>query len=99
MEVYFIISYDIVDFETFQKYPPAVWEILQQYDGELLVSDMDAIAIEGEKKMMHAIIKFPSYERAMECFNGPEYTAVRPFRINSSKDNTVIMAKAFVPQG
>ncbi|WP_053991566.1 DUF1330 domain-containing protein [Mangrovimonas sp. TPBH4] len=97
METYFIISYDIVDFETFQKYPPAVLEILQQYGGELLVSDTEALAIEGEKKMMHAIIKFPSQEMAMECFNSEEYQAVRPFRINSTKDNTVIMAKAFNP--
>ncbi|WMI67771.1 DUF1330 domain-containing protein [Mangrovimonas sp. YM274] len=97
MEAYFIISYDIVDFETFQNYPPAVWEILQQYGGELLVSDTEAVVIEGNRKMMHSIIKFPSQEIAMECFNSEEYQSVRPFRINSTKDNTVILAKAFNP--
>lgn len=98
MPVYFIISYNIVDFETFQKYPPAVWDILQQYEGELLVSDTEAVALEGNKKMMHAIIKFPSQDKAMSCFNSEEYGAVRPFRLNSTKDNTVIMAKAFTPE-
>lgn len=42
---------------------------------------------EGEKKMMHAILKFPSKELAMECFNSKAYQEAKPFRYNSTKDN------------
>ncbi|CAM1341040.1 DUF1330 domain-containing protein [Tenacibaculum aestuarii] len=95
MPVYFIISYDIVDFELFQNYPPKVAALLQDYEGEILVSDTEAIAIEGEKKMMHAILKFPSKELAMECFNSKAYQEAKPFRQNSTKDNTVVLAQGF----
>lgn len=98
MEVYFIISYDIVDFETFQNYPPKVWDLIQKYGGELLVSDTEAVAIEGEVRMMHAIIKFPSKEIALECFESEEYKAAKVFRHTSTKNSTVILAKAFDPE-
>lgn len=96
MEVYFIISYDIVDFELFQNYPPIVGELVHKYGGEILVSDTEVLAIEGESKMMHAIIKFPSKEIALECFESEEYKKAKVFRHNSSKNNTVVLAKALV---
>lgn len=99
MEVYFIISYDIVDFETFQNYPPKVWDLVAKYGGEILVSDTEALAIEGEAKMMHSIIKFPSKEVALECFNSEEYQQAKVFRHSSSKNTTVVLAKALVIEG
>ncbi|WP_134682042.1 DUF1330 domain-containing protein [Paracoccus ravus] len=99
MSAYFIISYDIVDFEEFQNYPPKVWDLLQRHGGELLASDMEAQAIEGDRKMMHAIIRFPSREQALACFNSDEYqNQIMQHRHNSTTDARVVLVQGFDPE-
>ncbi len=94
MSVYFVISYDIVDFEEFQKYPPKVWDFLQVNEGELLASDTDAEAIEGGRRMMHAIIRFPTREKALACFNSVEYqNEIKPHRHNSTTNTQVVLVQ------
>ncbi|MBD9527140.1 DUF1330 domain-containing protein [Paracoccus sp. PAR01] len=98
MSAYFIISYDIVDFDMFQNYPPRVWDLLQEHGGELLVSDTDAMQIEGERNMMHAVIRFPSQEQALACFNSDAYqNEIKQFRHGSTTNSQVVLARGFDP--
>lgn len=62
MAVYYIGSYDIVNPDEFQKYPPVVMALLPKYGGEVLASDPAAFLLEGEARTMNAIIRFPSRE-------------------------------------
>ena len=47
MAIYYIGSYDIVDADEFQKYPPLVLALLPKYGGEVLASDTEATLVEG----------------------------------------------------
>lgn len=40
MAVYYIGTYDIMDPDRFQQYPPMVMELLPKYQGQLLASDI-----------------------------------------------------------
>lgn len=93
--VYFIISYDIVDVEKFKQYGPKVFPLLKKYGAEVLASDTDGIAFEGSAKRMNAIIKFPSKEAAMNCYNDPSYEDIKQIRITSTKNCTMVLVKAF----
>ena len=96
MAVYYINSYDIENIEEFKKYGPKVHPILFKYGGEVLASDVDGIAIEGNPKRMNAIIKFPSQQDAVNCYNDIEYqNEVKPIRINSTKNCTMVLVKQF----
>ncbi|MBI1767653.1 MAG: DUF1330 domain-containing protein [Bacteroidetes bacterium] len=91
--VYFIISYDIVNMEEFQKYPPRVLPLLKKYGAEVLASDVQATVFEGTSKTMNAIIKFPSSDTANKCYNDPEYEPIKKIRINSTKNCTMVLVK------
>jgi uncharacterized protein (DUF1330 family) len=96
--VYYIVNYDIEDMEEFQKYPPKVMALLPKYGAEVLASDTDAICLEGTAKTMNAIIKFPSEESALGCYNSPEYQEIQKIRLNSTKNGTMILVKQFEPE-
>lgn len=95
MAVYFIISYDIVDFEEFQHYPPKVMELLKGYNASVLVSDTAAVAVEGESKTMNAIIQFPSMESALQCYRSQEYEEIKKIRHRSTTNCTIVIGREF----
>ena len=95
MPVYYIISYDITDADDFATYGAKVIPYILKYGGEVLASDIEGIAIEGEPKKMNAIIKFPSEEIALRCYNDPEYLPIKAIRIRSTTNRTMVLVKAF----
>lgn len=95
MNVYYIINYDILDEEEFKKYPQAVLPIFEKYGAKILVSDMEATAIEGKLKTMNAIVKFPSKEAALTCYHDPAYQEVKQIRIRSTANCSIVLAKEF----
>jgi uncharacterized protein (DUF1330 family) len=95
MRAYYIISYDIDDMQTFRQYPPLAVPLINEFGGEVLVSDTEAFAVEGEAKKMNAIIVFPSKEAALACYNDPRYREVMQLRIKSTSNRSLILAKEF----
>jgi uncharacterized protein (DUF1330 family) len=95
MIVYYINSYDIENPEEFQKYPPRVLPLLEKYGAEVLASDPEGISVEGSARQMNAIIKFPSMEAALQCYNDPEYVEIKEIRHKSTKNCTMVLVKKF----
>lgn len=96
MSVYYINSYDIDDPATFEEYPPLVADLIKKYGGEVLVSDTQVTVVEGSAKKMNAIVKFPSKEAALRCYNDPEYQKIKKIRIDSTSNTTMVLANEFV---
>ena len=94
MNAYYIISYDIDDMDAFQQYPPKAAALIHEYGGEVLVSDMEAIAVEGTARQMNAIVAFPDKEAALACYHDPRYEEVKQLRLNSTSNGCMILAKA-----
>jgi uncharacterized protein (DUF1330 family) len=95
MPVYYIISYDITDPEDFSNYGPRVIPYLSKFGGEVLASDTEGLAIEGHPRKMNAIIKFPSEEDALNCYNNSEYMPIKAIRMRSTKNNIIVLVKGF----
>lgn len=93
MAVYYINSYDITDMEVYKNYGPPVVTLMQKYGAEVLVADVAGIAIEGNPKKMNAIIRFPSEEAALNCYNDPEYQPLKQIRLNSTANCTIVLTK------
>ena len=94
MAVYYINSYDIIH-PDFKDYPPQVAQLLKKYNAETLVADTTAIALEGTARTMNAIIKFPSEEAALQCYNDPEYEPLKALRQRTTANCTMILVKEF----
>ncbi len=96
MAVYYIGSYDIVNREEFQHYPPKVAALLPKYKGEVLASDVEAFLLEGKAKTMNAIVRFPSLDDALGFYNDPEYQEeIRPIRLRSTSNCTMVLVREF----
>ena len=95
MAVFYIGSYDIVDPDEFQKYPPLVMALLPKYGGEVLASDLSATLVEGTARTMNAIIKFPSKEAALGLYNDPAYQEAKRIRQKSTANASMVLAEEF----
>lgn len=95
MAAYYINSYDIVDMELFSQYPPAVIALLEKYGASVVASDLEGVAVEGSPRMMNAIIRFPSQEAALQCYQDPEYQPLKAIRLKAVQNCTMVLVKEF----
>lgn len=97
MTVYYIGSYDIDDAEMFKRYPPRVLALLPKYGGEVLASDTSAYVIEGSRRTMNAIIRFPSREAALGLYHDPDYQEAKRVRQRSTSNCTMVIVEEYGP--
>ena len=95
MSIFYIGSYDITDPKEFQKYPPVVLALLPKYGGEVLASDTDGLLVEGTKRTMNAIIRFPSKEAALGLYNDPEYQEAKRIRQKCTSNVSMVLVNEF----
>ena len=95
MAAYYIGTYDIVDPEEFQKYPPVVLSLLPKYGGEVLASDTAALLVEGTARTMNAIIRFPSKEAALGLYNDPAYQDAKRIRQAATRNVSMVLVDEF----
>ena len=93
MAVYYMGSYDIIDAEEFQKYPPLVMSLLPKYGGVVLASDTEGFLVEGTARTMNAIIRFPSKEAALGLYNDPDYQEAKRIRQASTTNVGMVLVK------
>ena len=95
MAVYYINTYDIINMAEFQNYPPGVRLLLQKYGAEVIAMDTQPVCLEGTARTMNAIIKFPSQQAALQCYNDPDYQPLKQIRLKATKNCTMILVKEF----
>ena len=72
-----------------------VTDIVKKFGGEYLVRGGEYQCFEGEWKYPRTVvIKFPSYEKALEWYNSEEYKPVRQIRLDNSVGNFIIVKGA-----
>ena len=95
MAAYYLGSYDIVDPNQFQKYPPIVLRLLPRYGGEVLASDTSGTLVEGTMRTMNAVIRFPSKDAALALYNDPDYQEAKRIRQASTKNVGMVLVEEF----
>ena len=95
MSVFYIGSYDIIDPDEFQKYPPLVLALLPKYGGLVLASDAAGFLVEGTARTMNAIIRFPSREAALGLYHDPAYQAAKRIRQASTTNISMVLVDDF----
>ena len=97
MYAYVIVSYDIDNPTDFAPYVPAVMPLLEKHGGEVVVADRDAQVLEGEKRQVYVVLRFPSEAAALGFYNDPAYEPVKNIRLSSCSNTNLAVAREFVP--
>ena len=92
MSGYVISNIDVKNPEAYKEYVGKVKPTVEKFGGEYLVRNGEFKVIDGEwKHPRTVVIKFPTYEKALEWYNSEEYKPIRQIRHDNAVSNSVIV--------
>ena len=92
MAGYVIAQIEVTNPDKYKDYLANVTDIITKFGGEFLVRGGNFKLVEGEwSNSRNVVIKFPSYEKALEFYNSEEYKPVRQIRLDNSVGNVIII--------
>ena len=92
MSGFAIFNIDIKKPEEYKEYVEKVKPIAEKFGGEYIVGGGETKVLEGTWTYPRTVvIKFPSYEKALEWYNSDEYKPVKQIRLENSVGNGIII--------
>lgn len=89
MTVFFVVTYDVIDPETYAKYNPGMGAVVGQtiakHGGTLLAASDQAYDITANAQMK-VIIQFPNKDAALAWHDDHEYASAKKIRLSSTKN-------------
>ncbi|HEV2000746.1 MAG TPA: DUF1330 domain-containing protein [Xanthobacteraceae bacterium] len=70
---YWIVRVDVADQEKYKAYIAANAEPLGKHGARFLVRAGQYETVEGSSRSRNAVIEFPTYQAALDCWKSPEY--------------------------
>jgi uncharacterized protein (DUF1330 family) len=95
---YWIVRVDIDDPEQYKKYTIANGPPFVKYGAKFLVRAGQMTTVEGSARSRNAVIEFPSYQAALDCWHSPEYQDAMKLRADVSTADLVIIEGYEGPQ-
>ena len=92
MSGFAIFNIDIKRPKEYKEYVEKVKPIAERYGGEYIVRGGESTIVEGVWAYPRTVvIKFPSYEKALEWYNSEEYKPIKKIRLDNSVANGIII--------
>ena len=89
---YVIAQLKIINPENYKEYIEKVTDVIKKFGGEYLARGGEHQVFEGEDNFPRIIIlKFPSYEKALEWYNSEEYKPIKDIRLKNSVGSNIIV--------
>jgi uncharacterized protein (DUF1330 family) len=88
---YWIVRVDIADPEQYKKYIAANAAPLRKHGGRFLVRGGKFESLEGESRSRNAVIEFPTYQAALDCWKSPGYQAAIELRAPVSTIDLIVI--------
>ncbi len=95
---YWIVRVDITDFEKYKGYIAANAAPLAKYGARFLVRGGQFENPEGSSRTRNAVIEFPTYQAALDCWKSPGYQRAIDLRRDVSTADLVIIEGYEGPQ-
>ncbi len=95
---YWIVRVDITDMERYKTYVAANAGPLGQFGARFLVRAGRFENAEGSSRSRNAVIEFPSYQAAVDCWHSPAYQEALKLRTPVSTADLVIIEGYDGPQ-
>ena len=92
MAGYVIAQINLKNKEGYKEYVDKVPDIIKNFGGKYLVKAGEFKSIEGKWDFTrNVVIKFPSYEKALEWYNSDEYNQIKNLRLENTESNIIII--------
>lgn len=88
---YWIAHVTVTDPDRYQGYVEGSRAAFEKYGAHILARGGRHSGLEGHHRPRNVVIEFESYERALECFNSPEYQAAKKKRIGAGDADIIIV--------
>ena len=95
---YWIVRVDITDLERYKGYVAANAKPLAKYGARFLVRAGRFENAEGASRTRNAVIEFPTYDAAVECWHSDEYQQAMKLRLPVSTADLIIIEGYEGPQ-
>ncbi len=90
-----IFNIDVTNPEDYNEYINKVKPIVEKFGGEYIVRGGTNQVVEGNWQYSRTIVlKFPSYEKALEWYNSEEYQPIKQIRLDNAISNGIIIQGA-----
>ncbi|MEO1066028.1 MAG: DUF1330 domain-containing protein [Pseudomonadota bacterium] len=88
---YWIVHVDVTDAENYPQYLAQDKLAFDKFEAKFLVRGGECTGPEGPIRARHVVIEFDTYEKALECYNSPEYQKAVPLRQAFSNSDVIIV--------
>ncbi|HEY7141781.1 MAG TPA: DUF1330 domain-containing protein [Methylomirabilota bacterium] len=95
---YWIVRIDISDPEKYKDYVAANAEPLRKHGARFLVRGGRFEGVEGGSRARNAVVEFPSYQAAIDCWKSPEYQRAITLRKDVSTADLIVIEGYDGPQ-
>jgi uncharacterized protein (DUF1330 family) len=95
---YWVGLVDVPDLEAYKPYLAANIGPIARFGGRYLIRGGDRQVVEGSARDKVVVIEFESYEKALACYNSPEYQAIGHLRTSTTISDIVIIQGYDGPQ-
>ncbi len=91
MKGYWIARVTVTDPDQYKLYAEAAPEAFRKYGAKVLARGGRFQQLEGEGRPRNVIIEFDSFDKALACYDSPEYQAARAKREAAGEAEIVIV--------
>jgi uncharacterized protein (DUF1330 family) len=91
---YWIAHVTVTDPERYKDYIEAARAPFEKFGANILARGGKYSGLEGHHRPRNVVIEFSSYERALECYNSPEYQAAKKLRKIAGEADVIIVEGA-----
>ena len=91
MSAYWIANVEVTDAEAYGRYAALAGGIIAAHGGVILARNGRHVQLEGRDRARNVVVRFPSVEAAVACYESPEYTEARSHAEGASVRDMVIV--------
>ncbi len=92
MAAYLIVYMTISNGEQLKKYQAVTPAAIAKYDGRFLVRGGPKVTVEGpDEQRRVVVVEFPTFKRAQEFWDSPDYRAAAELRKGAAQFHAVIV--------
>ena len=92
MSAYAILQINITNQKKYKEYLNQVTTIVKKHQGEYIVRGGKSEVVQGEWNYQRTVVvKFPSYDAAIQWYNSEEYAPIKKIREDNSEGNCIII--------
>lgn len=88
---YWVVSLDVTDEDTFKRYQALVGDATGKYGARYLVRGGLHQLVEGTSRSRNAVVEFPSYQAALDCYKSTEYAEPLAIRKKAADSDFLII--------